>query len=65
MALDSCQNFVSAQYLTTECREFYIKFLMLDIDKLCVGIVIYQVVQIHNTVKSLNYVRLLFCSLLQ
>ena len=58
MALDSCQNFVSAQYFTTECREFYIKIQMLDIDMLCVGIVMHQLVQIFNIVKPLNHVRL-------
>ena len=51
MALDSCENFVSAQYLKTEYKGFD---RILQIDKLNVGIVMHQMVQIYNRFMALK-----------
>ena len=53
MALDACQNFVSAQCLKNEWN--MTKFcICIDIDKIQVGIVMRQILQIYNRVMALE-----------
>ena len=57
MALDYCQNFVSAQYLENELMEF---FISMDVNQICVGIITYTFVQIYNRVMALGYCQNMF-----
>ena len=54
MALDSYENFVSAQYLRNELMNLTKFCICIDIDNVKVGIVMHQFEQIFNRVMTLD-----------
>ena len=57
MALEYCQNFVSAQYHVNESMEIIRFYVCIDLKQILVGIVTRQFSQIYNSVMALDFLK--------